>query len=451
MRTPEGTLCEHRGVGELLSIRVHGHRQLPKLSPPGRLAASSDGNRSGSRFRLFDWGLWALPTPAVAWLLSVNFLTTTAVIVGITRQGSYNTMDFVVFTVLALCATVHIVATRPAEERRRAAHLRGKVEHVDQTSIWLFTAALLLPVALLIALVFAIRIQRYVIARKPPARYLYTTCTHILAALSVGLIGQLTGLHEWLVTGKAAGDPLSTLYTAIALVLCIASYFLAQAVLVGVARGLINDRWSVTELVGSRADNVLIIYTLMLAVFATVIASFAIAAIPAVALVAIYCTRTEQRMSQLRSEREQLEVDALHDALTGLPNRRGFDPQAELALVTSDARHCPSAVLMADLDHFKNWNTTLGHFGADQVLTAVADALRRNMRKSDLLCRWGGEEIAIMLPDTDRAEAARLAERLRAAVEALEIQVSKPAGGAPVTVNSCTISIGVAMAPEAGV
>lgn len=394
-----------------------------------------------------QWAIWSLGSATAAWMVIIDAVAVVTGIVSIAAEEAAPWESWVMLGALAACATAHLVFTRPAEERRRAAHLVGQVEHVDQTSIWIFSAALVLPAQLLIALIAVVRWQRYLIARKPPGRYFFTSCSIALAAMAVhwiGRVGPLSGSLDAVRTVPAALALAALLTTAVA------AYYAIQAVIVGFARAVLTGSRSPVELLGTRDDNVLIVYTLLLGVFATVAAAFAPAALVAVVIVATRNTRSEQRMAQLRAEREQLQVDALHDALTGLPNRRGFEPQAELALVADSAQQSPTAVLMADLDHFKDWNTRLGHFGADQLLTAVARALRRNVRATDLLCRWGGEEIALLFPATNRTEAAVLAERLRAAISDISLQVSRPAGGADTMVTGCTVSLGVAVAPEDG-
>ncbi len=111
---------------------------------------------------------------------------------------------------------------------------------------------------------------------------------------------------------------------------------------------------------------------------------------------------------------------------------------------------------MCDLDHFKQWNTRLGHVGADLLLRAVADTVRANVRPTDLVSRWGGEEIAVLLPNTEVTRATDVAERLRRAVEELTLTVSRPAGEGTISIPgpennipNCTISIGVAVLPHA--
>ncbi|MGH3439518.1 MAG: GGDEF domain-containing protein, partial [Sciscionella sp.] len=412
---------------------------------PRSAGAARGANKSN--FHPRKWQLWTMPAQAVAWLLGWEVCTIAAFVMVSLGEPAPGRYSLLIFAALVVCSAVHIAATKPSEERRRGARLQvGQVEHVDQTSIWLFSAALVLPIVLVAALVVSVRTQRYLIARRPPSRWLFSTCSIALSALGVHLVGGATPA-----AGLLAGIPhVSALGAACGVAAALCVYFAVQALLVGVARALVSGHWSPVDMIGTQADNMLIGYTLLLAVFAAIVTAFAPIALIAMVLVAIRNTRSEQRMAQLEDEREQLQVDALHDTLTGLPNRRGFRPEAELALVTDQAGGASTAVLMADLDHFKDWNTRLGHFGADIVLVAVARTLRAHTRSADLLCRWGGEEIAFVLPGTSSDEAAALAERLRHAVETLHVEVTKPAGGACAVVTGCTLSLGIAVTPEHG-
>ncbi|MFM2341749.1 MAG: hypothetical protein RLZZ592_1402 [Pseudomonadota bacterium] len=99
----------------------------------------------------------------------------------------------------------------------------------------------------------------------------------------------------------------------------------------------------------------------------------------------------------------------------------------------------PSTVLFVDLDHFKRINDTRGHAAGDEVLRRVAACLREQVRHSDWVGRIGGEEFSLLLPRTATAQALPLAERLRACLEALQIEID----GQPIPV---TASIGVATA-----
>ena len=110
----------------------------------------------------------------------------------------------------------------------------------------------------------------------------------------------------------------------------------------------------------------------------------------------------------------ELQRQALTDPLTGLGNSRRFREALDGEMKRSDRTGRPFSVVFLDLDDFKEMNDRLGHVAADRVLVAVADVVRSHLRASDLVCRWGGDELIILLPETDRREAAVVAEIGRA-------------------------------------
>jgi diguanylate cyclase (GGDEF)-like protein len=121
----------------------------------------------------------------------------------------------------------------------------------------------------------------------------------------------------------------------------------------------------------------------------------------------------------LRQHVRELEALARTDALTGVANRRAGEEALDRALALADRRDAPLSVVMLDLDHFKAYNDRRGHGAGDLLLQRTARAWRHELRASDLLARWGGEEFLAVLPDCSLADAAVVvAERLRAAVPA---------------------------------
>jgi diguanylate cyclase (GGDEF)-like protein len=133
---------------------------------------------------------------------------------------------------------------------------------------------------------------------------------------------------------------------------------------------------------------------------------------------------------------------AYRDGLTGLFNRRYFDSRL-VDEVTRAARYGGGvSVLMIDLDHFKKINDEFGHMVGDDVLRAISALFLRQLRKVDVVCRYGGEEFAVVLPATQGASAAAVAEKLRRAVANNEF------AGVPYPV---TVSIGVAEFPAHGI
>lgn len=125
------------------------------------------------------------------------------------------------------------------------------------------------------------------------------------------------------------------------------------------------------------------------------------------------------------------------DALTGLWNRRHFDDQLERVLNETDRFGGASTLVIVDIDFFKKVNDTYGHDAGDVVLMRVSDVLRQGVRTVDIVARLGGEELALILPQTALEGAVELADRLRQSIEAMVV----PHGGVTIKV---TVSMGVA-------
>lgn len=127
------------------------------------------------------------------------------------------------------------------------------------------------------------------------------------------------------------------------------------------------------------------------------------------------------------SERKQLEArlakQAMTDPLTGLGNRRYLEDQAALEIARVKRSGAPLSLIAIDLDHFKRINDSHGHDVGDLVLQAFASTAGQQLRDGDVLCRMGGEEFAVLLPDTTREQAMLVAERLRQAIDATPAEV----------------------------
>lgn len=148
--------------------------------------------------------------------------------------------------------------------------------------------------------------------------------------------------------------------------------------------------------------------------------------------------RELRRREAMQAELERL---SLTDALTGLPNRRAFDEVG--ARVWAQAERCeePLSLLIVDADHFKRFNDRYGHQIGDDVLRGLARRLSASVhRPQDFVCRVGGEEFALLLPDTDQAGALRIAERVHDEVSMLTV------GSAGIGAGAVTVSIGLAAA-----
>ena len=137
---------------------------------------------------------------------------------------------------------------------------------------------------------------------------------------------------------------------------------------------------------------------------------------------------------------------ALTDGLTGLLNRRGFDQALKYEIDRANRYHYPLALVMIDMDFFKEFNDQWGHPAGDKQLKEVATLLRAGIRASDFVARYGGDEFSLILPHTPKSVAFALANRLRAAAE--QSNPDRSDGSAPAA--GYTFSIGVATFPEDG-
>ncbi len=129
--------------------------------------------------------------------------------------------------------------------------------------------------------------------------------------------------------------------------------------------------------------------------------------------------RVAERTTELKEAKEAAELLARTDPLTGMPNRRCFFEQAERNLSMSRRYQHPLTVLTLDVDHFKHINDRHGHAVGDMALQAIASALPEGLRETDVAGRIGGEEFAVLLPETSEAEAQEIAERLRQNIAAI--------------------------------
>ncbi|HEY9854224.1 MAG TPA: diguanylate cyclase [Stenomitos sp.] len=134
----------------------------------------------------------------------------------------------------------------------------------------------------------------------------------------------------------------------------------------------------------------------------------------------------------------EAQIKAVTDGLTGLFNHLFFKEQLINAMAEAERYGTPLSVIMVDLDHFKRINDTYGHQTGDEVLRQASACLRQTVRDSDIVARYGGEEMAVLLPHTDGAGGALAAERIRAAIAAMPLRTI---AGEPFTV---TASLGVA-------
>ncbi len=166
-------------------------------------------------------------------------------------------------------------------------------------------------------------------------------------------------------------------------------------------------------------------------------------------------TPTEMRLLELLADQAAIAVinarlhlavstQAMSDTLTGLPNRRALDARMDNEVQRSVRYGRPFAVLMMDLDGFKSINDTWGHLFGDQVLYELAQFLNGNLRSTDFLARYGGDELTMILPESDITAAGQVGEKIHERLASFE--VTQPDGGR----RNLGVSGGIALFPRHG-
>ena len=194
---------------------------------------------------------------------------------------------------------------------------------------------------------------------------------------------------------------------------------------------------------GGAPDGVFEIYTLYAPVAATIkrdtLRLYVVLGVGLLLLYAAVFRIVAGASRRLRRQADENEHQARHDSLTSLPNRSWFYAQTE-ALLEGRRAGGSAAVMIMDLDRFKEVNDTLGHHSGDLLLQAAAERIRRAVRDSDVVSRLGGDEFAVVLPGASRQAAAEVADRVRTTLEE-RFSVN----GATVDIDA---SIGIALFPE---
>ncbi|MEU4390653.1 GGDEF domain-containing protein [Kribbella sp. NPDC023855] len=384
-----------------------------------------------SRRAVRSWALWTLSLPALGVVLLVDLGAIAYGVEAFSELPSWGGLD-IVFA-LTVSALISVEGARRVESRRR----RGGALHKDLAPAWMIAAALVLHPALAILVALLLRIWWRVRAGKCiPYRWAFSTSVHVLA------IGAAHAVY--LSARDLAGS--SDLGLVIAMAGGAVAYAAADTLLCGLAISLIVPGSNRQDTVGGKDD---------LCVDATAgtlgcLLAAATLVSPWFAFVAIPITLTAQRALLLG----QLETEAQTDPKTSLGRVDWWRRRTEEMLRTSRTQREPMAVLLIDIDHFKQVNDRHGHLVGDEALRAVATILRSAIRTKDVIGRFGGEEFVIALPDTGLDDATVTADRLRSAVASSPLAamcagVLDDPDLDPDTFR-LTVSIGVAVYPADG-
>ena len=384
------------------------------------LAVGGPRRRNGLPWR---WAVWRLPRLQSSYVLAWFVVAVVATGWSVTHQRVAST-DWIDVAGLAVLAVGYEEFSRRIE-RARLGVAGG--HHVSMRSVWAFVGAAVLPVSLFALLTAVIYLHAAGIDRRAGGyRAVFNAATMMCS-----------GLGTAAVLACRFDLPVGDTVAAVALVAgAAAAYYLVNiAAVVGwltIRRGSF-DR----DDLGTRSENLLELGTLGVG------AACALSGNPWAVVLAVPVLYLLQRSALV----DELETAATQDAKTGLLNAAAWQAAAERELTRAEQGDLPLAVLVIDLDHFKAVNDRWGHLAGDLVLTQVASCLTSTLRDRDVVGRFGGEEFVAVLPLSQPHEAALVAERIRAAIEAAVATVDSD--GQTVLVQ-VTASIGVAGAPVHG-
>lgn len=184
------------------------------------------------------------------------------------------------------------------------------------------------------------------------------------------------------------------------------------------------------------AFNVIVFEAYILHIFTMTVAW--VLGLSASYLIELYSRNNYENEIEILQMQDELKELSHRDYLTNLYNRRYFNELAQNFMKTAKRDNTYIAVIMLDIDKFKNINDTYGHIMGDEVIKQLASLLKKHMRESDIVSRFGGEEFAVLLPHTNKEEVAIIAEELRVIVENQDIKIAND------KYINFTVSLGVA-------
>lgn len=408
--------AEPGGAGRRL--KVHGRRGAAERGTGAAVVAGPAGEAAGR-----PW--WSPPQP---FMLSVYVLSVVALHALLTvfevQRTPLRAGELCTFLALLACGGFCIEASRrlgvPAGVAR------------DLLSAWWLPVALLLPPVYALLMPVPLQImQQSRVRRTLLHRRVMVTSALALAGAAASAVFHLVVPEplagaQWLVEG----------YPAIpAAIGCAVLFAVLNTGLVAVAAHSSDPEHTWGDVLWNRESAMLDLVEVCVGVLVVVTTALS----PSLLVLALPPVLLLQRSLM----HQQLQAAARTDAKTGLLNAAAWQREADTELARTVRSRRPLALLLIDIDHFKRVNDTYGHLVGDQVLVALADTLRGQLRGHDVIGRFGGEEFVVLLPGADTVESCRVAERLRGRLRRMTV----PAEDGTVGV---TVSVGVALAGRHG-
>lgn len=374
------------------------------------------------------WPLLTLPMPVIGYVLSI-VAAYLALAGWEVARTSPRARDMVLFATLMACGALCVEATRRLGQPAGVSR--------DLLSAWWLPVALLLPPAYAMVAPAILGVVVFLRIRRTPAY------RRVFSFAALGLAGVAASvLYRWI---TPAGSWFLRPHEVLAGIACAAVFSILNTGLVAVAIRLAEPQRRLAGQLWDRERMVLDLTEICVGILVTIACALSslllVLALPPVMLL------------QRSLMHAQLTAAARTDSKTGLLNVATWQREASAEIARAQRRGEDAALLLADVDHFKDINDTHGHLIGDDMLRALAGDLRQQVRETDIVGRFGGEEFVVLLPRTSAAEACRIADRLRQSAGALAVPATAAAspgedgGGGSVR---ATISIGVAALREHG-
>jgi len=388
------------------------------------MEASAVTRRARARVDVRQWAWWQTP-----WRLRLYVGAVVLVALVLTcfaaSQTTWNAADLVKFLLLLACGMVSVAATP------QSAYVVGGMTR-DFLTVWVLPIAILLPpvyamvTPIPLIILTQLRVQRGVIYRR--------VFTVAAIGLAYGTASVLFHAFPASFAGPTIGTGRHALTWAVAVVISEQVGRRGHQGLIIGAMKLSNPSMRLAEQELNREALVADFAEFDLGVLITLV----VAVNPVLAVLAVPTVLLARRFMM----HSQLLALSRVDTKTGLLNAATWEQEAAAEIARAVRTGSPLALALVDIDHFKVVNDTYGHLVGDKALRAVTDALQGQLRSYDLAGRFGGEEFAILLPQTREVDALNVAERLRAHVAAISVPVKERDESGPCV--KLTISVGVA-------
>lgn len=388
--------------------------------------ALGDGLRHGAR-TVRAWQVWTVPPPLRAYVLSITGLAAVVATVAAVRTH-WQPSDLVIYLGLLACGVIAIEATRTVREVGSIAR--------DLQTVWYLAIAVTLPPAY--ALLAPVPLTAYRIWRVRRGFVYRRVFSNATIGLAYGCVSFLFHSLPRSVAGPAPGTASHALtWTGIVAACGAAAWFINNGLILGAIK-IADPKARIRHMFGNREAATSDLIELSLAVSLSLVVAInsllMLLALPSIVLYRRYVMHA------------QIVAKARLDAKTGLLNASTWQREAEVELLRALRAGTPLAIAMVNIDHFQDVHQMAGQPVRDQLVRDIAGMLKDNVPDHQLVGRFGSDEFAILLPQTGRAEAQLISERIRDHVAAEPIAIES--GSHEGFVFRLTVSIGVAALNE---